>query len=93
MDRIYIAPLSKALYNFMPHSPIYTPMAIGCHARYQPVGVLLRDTSKRPGWDRTSNPPTARRLFLPPEPYRPHFIQYYYYYICITIKYNTVYCV
>ena len=34
-------------------------------------GVLLRDTSTRPGWDRTSNPPTARRQVLPPEPYRP----------------------
>ena len=35
------------------------------------LGVLLRDTSTRPGWDRTSNPPTARRQLLPPEPYRP----------------------
>ena len=27
--------------------------------------VLLRDTSTRPGWDRTGNPPTARRqLYL-----------------------------
>ena len=26
------------------------------------LGVLLRDTSIRPGWDRTGNPPTARRL-------------------------------
>ena len=26
------------------------------------LGVLLRDTSTRPGWDRTGNPPTARRL-------------------------------
>ena len=25
------------------------------------LGVLLRDTSTRPGWDRTGNPPTARR--------------------------------
>ena len=29
------------------------------------LGVLLRDTSTRPGWDRTSNPPTARRQLLP----------------------------
>ena len=29
------------------------------------LGVLLRDTSTRPGWDRTGNPPTARRLLLP----------------------------
>ena len=36
------------------------------------LGVLLRDTSTRPGWDRTGNPPTARRLLLPPEPHRPH---------------------
>ena len=29
------------------------------------LGVLLRDTSTRPGWDRTGNPPTARRqLYL-----------------------------
>ena len=35
------------------------------------LGVLLRDTSTRPGWDRTGNPPTARRQLLPPEPYRP----------------------
>ena len=34
-------------------------------------GVLLRDNSTRPGWDRTGNPPTARRLLLPPEPHRP----------------------
>ena len=25
------------------------------------LGVFLRDTSTRPGWDRTGNPPTARR--------------------------------
>ena len=36
------------------------------------LGVLLRDTSTRPGWDRTGNPPTARRQLLPPEPYRSH---------------------
>ena len=35
------------------------------------LGVLLRDTSTRPGWDWTGNPPTARRQLLPPEPYRP----------------------
>ena len=38
------------------------------------LGVLLRDTSTRPGWDRTGDPPTARRLLLPPEPYRPFII-------------------
>ena len=36
------------------------------------LGVLVRDTSTRPGWDRTSNPPTARWQLLPPEPYRPN---------------------
>ena len=35
------------------------------------LGVLLRDTSTRPGWDWTGNPPTARRLLLPPELYHP----------------------
>ena len=35
------------------------------------LGVLLRDTSTRPGWDRTANPPTARRQLLAPEPYCP----------------------
>ena len=33
------------------------------------LGVLLKDTTTRPGWDRTGNPPTAGRLLLPPEPY------------------------
>ena len=28
------------------------------------IGVLLKDTSTRPGWDRTGNPPTARRQLL-----------------------------
>ena len=37
------------------------------------LSVLLRDTSTRPGWDRTGNPPTARRQLLPPEPCRPLF--------------------
>ena len=35
------------------------------------LGVLLRDTSTHPGWDRTGNPPTARWQLLPPVPYRP----------------------
>ena len=34
------------------------------------LGVLLRDTLTRLGWDRTSNQ-TARRQLLPPEPHRP----------------------
>ena len=66
------------------HIHIHTPRAIGCHARYHQLvrsnwglGVLLRDTltcpdtSTRPGWDRTSSPPTARRQLLPPELYHP----------------------
>ena len=35
------------------------------------LGVLLKDTSTHPGWDRTGNPPTARRQLLPPELYGP----------------------
>ena len=35
-------------------------------------GVFFRDTSTRPGRDQTGNPLTARRLLLPPEPYRPY---------------------
>ena len=35
------------------------------------LGVLLRDTLTRPGCDRNGDPPTARQLLLPPEPYRP----------------------
>ena len=34
------------------------------------LGVLLRDTSTRPEWDQTGNPPTARRQLIP-EPHRP----------------------
>ena len=36
------------------------------------LGVLLRDTSTRPGWDRTGDPLTAR--LLPPEPHRPPMV-------------------
>ena len=36
------------------------------------LGVLLRDTLTRPGWDRTGNPLTARRQLLPPEPHPIH---------------------
>ena len=38
------------------------------------LSVSLRDTSTHPGWDRTGNPPTARRQLLPPEPHRPHSV-------------------
>ena len=41
------------------------------------LGVLLRDTSTRPGWDRTGNPPTASQQLLPPEPHRPQSFQWY----------------
>ena len=42
MAGIYIAPLSKALYNLClsfthSHTHTHTPTAIGCHARYQPA--------------------------------------------------------
>ena len=37
------------------------------------LGVWLRDTSTRPGWDGTSNPLTARRQLLPPEPHHPQW--------------------
>ena len=30
------------------------------------LGVLLRDTWTRPGWDRTGNPPTARKQLISP---------------------------
>ena len=35
------------------------------------LGVLLRNTSTHPGWDRTGDTPTARRQLLLPEPHRP----------------------
>ena len=47
------------------------------------LGVLLKDTSTRPGWDRTGNPLTARRQFLPPELYRPR--RYSDHYITCTV--------
>ena len=41
------------------------------------LGVLLRDTSTHPGWDRTGNPPTARRLLYLLSHIAPlHIIQY-----------------
>ena len=43
------------------------------------LGVLPRDTSTCPGWDRTGNPPTARRQLLPPEPYCPTTSPYFLY--------------
>ena len=70
MDCIYIAPLSKALYNFclsFTHTFTHQRRLAAMQGTNQLVrlGVLLRDTSTRPGWDRTGNPPTARRqLYL-----------------------------
>ena len=92
MDCIYIAPLSKAL-QFMPlihpftHTFTHQRRLAAMQGTNQLVrsnwglGVLLRDTSARPGWDRTGNPPTARRQLLPPEPHRPTYI-FIYIYIC-----------
>ena len=79
MDCIYIAPLFKTLYNLcLSFTHSHTHSHTNRDARYQPawqeqlgLSVLLRDTSTRPGWDQTGNPPTARRQLLPPEPYRP----------------------
>ena len=87
MDCIYIAPLSKALYNLclsfihpFTHTFTHQRRLAAMQGTNQLVrsnwglGVLLWDTSTRPGWDRTGNPPTARRLLLPPELYRPILI-------------------
>ena len=73
MANLYIAPLSKALYNLClsftrshTHShtngywlPCKVPTSLS--GAIGGLGVLLRDTWTRPGWDRTGNPPTARR--------------------------------
>ena len=76
MDCIYIAPLSKALYNlclsFTGQRRLAALQGTDRLVRSnRGLGVLLKDTSTCPGWDRTGNPPTARRQLLPPEPYRP----------------------
>ena len=71
MDCIYIAPLSKALYSLclsFTHTFTHQRQLAAMQGTNQLVrsnwglGVLLRDTSTRPGWDRTGNPPTARLL-------------------------------
>ena len=78
LQRLY----PKRCTIYASHSPIHTHIhtrtAIGCHARYQPahqeqsgVRCLAQGHFDMPGWDRTGNPPTARRLLLPPEPHRP----------------------
>ena len=81
MDCIYIAPLSKALYNFASHSPIHTPMAIGCHARYQParqeqlgVRCLAQGHFNRPRVGSNRQPSDCQTTALPPEPHRPKII-------------------
>ena len=86
MAGIYIAPLSKALYNLClsfsrshTHTHTHQRRLAAMQVTNQLVksnwglGVLLRDTSTCPGWDRTDNSPTARGLLLPLEPYRPYF--------------------
>ena len=84
MDCIYIAPLSKVLYNLclsFTHSHTHSHTNgdwLPCKAPTSSSGAIggsvscSGDTSTRPGRDRTGNPPTARRLLLPPEPHRPH---------------------
>ena len=65
---IYIAPLSKALYNFclsFTHTFTHQRRLAAKQGTNQLVrsnwglGVLLKDTLTRPGWDRTGDPPTA----------------------------------
>ena len=77
MDCIYIAPLSKALYNLslpFTHSHTHSHTNSDLAAMqgtnqfvrsHWGLGVLLRETSTCPGRDRSGNPPTARRqLYL-----------------------------
>ena len=83
MDCIYIAPLSKALYNFClsfthSHTHIHTPTAIGCHARYQParqeqlgVRCLAQGHFDTPGVESNRQPSDCQTTALPPEPHRP----------------------
>jgi len=79
MDYIYIALLSKVLYNIASHSPIHTSTAVQTmQANNQNVVglglVVLRPqlrenstlSSAEPR-DRTSNLPVARQPLLPPE--------------------------
>ena len=76
MDYIYIAPLTKALYNLCLSFTHQRRLAAiqGTNQLIRSnwgLGVLLRDTLTRPGWDRIGNPPTTRQQLLPPKPYRP----------------------
>ena len=77
---MHLYPISKALYNFMPliHPFTHTFTHTFTHQRRLAamqgtnqlvrsnwgLGVLLKDTSIRPRWDRTGNPPNARRQAL-----------------------------
>ena len=60
MACIYIAPLSKALYT-LTHQLAAMQGTNQLVRSNWGLGVLFRDTSTRPGWDQTGNPPTARR--------------------------------
>ena len=80
MDCIYIAAFIQNAVQCMPlihpftHTHTHQQRLAAMQGTNQLVrsnlglGVLLRDTSTCPGWDRTDNPPAAR-LLLPPEPY------------------------
>ena len=81
MDCIYIAPLSKAVYNLclsFTHSHTHSHTMQGTNQLVRGnwgLGVLLWDTSTCPGWDRTGNPSDCHTTALPPEPYRPPNVQ------------------
>ena len=70
---LYSAFIQSALQFYASHSPIHTQTAIGCHVRYQPTCQEHRCLAQGHfGMPRVgSNPPTARRLLLPPEPSSP----------------------
>ena len=77
---LYSAFYPKRFTIYASHSPIHPfshtngnwlPCKVPTSSRSNwGLGALLRDTPTHPGGDRTGNPPTARRLLLPPEPYR-----------------------
>ena len=71
---LYPKHFTQALYNlclsFTHHRRLAAMQSTNQLIRsYWGFGVLLRDTSTHPGWDRTGNPPTARWQLLPHEPY------------------------
>ena len=84
MASIYIVPLSKALHNWcfsFAHSHTHTHTHTHTHSHtHQQQLAAMQGTNQLVTsnwglgvlpWD---NPPTARRLLLPPEPSRPHVI-------------------